>query len=76
MHATKQKRHVPILLWPFWAIFRLVLGIVGFTGKLVGVILGFVLMLVGVILTLTVIGGIVGIPMALIGLLITLISIF
>jgi hypothetical protein len=53
------KKHVPWILWPFWALWKLVVGIVAGTGRLVAVILGLVFLIVGVVLTVTIIGGIV-----------------
>jgi hypothetical protein len=64
-----KKKHVPWYLWPFWAIWKLVVGIVAATGRLVAVILGLVFLIVGVVLTVTVIGAIVGIPFIIFGLL-------
>ncbi len=64
-----KEQNIPLLLWPFWVVWRLVVGIVEATGRLVAIILGLVLMIVGVVLTLTVIGAIVGIPLAIFGLL-------
>jgi len=78
MTESKQSesKHVPILLWPFYAIWKLIEFIFNLTGRLIGVILGLVLMIVGIILTVTVIGAIVGIPFIIIGVLLTLRSIF
>jgi hypothetical protein len=63
------KKRVPWYLWPFWAIWKLVIGIVAGTGRLVAVILGLVFLIVGVVLTVTVVGAIVGIPFFIFGLL-------
>jgi len=63
------KKHVPWLLWPFWAIWKLVVGIVAATGRLVAVILGLVFLIVGAVLTATLVGAIVGIPLIVFGLL-------
>ncbi len=63
------RRHVPWYLWPFWAIWRLVIGIVAATGRLVAVVLGLVFLIVGVVLTVTIVGAIVGIPFIIFGLL-------
>lgn len=71
-----EPKHVPILLWPFYAIWKLIEFIVLFTGRLIGVVLGLVLMIVGIVLTITVVGAIVGIPLIIIGFLITLKAIF
>jgi hypothetical protein len=71
-----QERHVPLLLWPIWAIFRLVTIIVEMVGRLVGLILGAVFIVVGFILSLTIVGAIIGIPLALFGLMLMVRSLF
>jgi len=71
-----EKVKVPILLWPFWAIWRLVLTVFALTGRLVGAVLGLVLMIAGVVLTITVVGAIIGIPLIIFGFLLMLRSLF
>ncbi|NLF49805.1 MAG: hypothetical protein GX577_01585 [Leptolinea sp.] len=71
-----ESKHIPFLLWPFYAIWKLIEWIFLLTGRLIGVVLGLVLMIVGIVLTLTVVGAIVGIPFIIIGFLLTLKSIF
>jgi hypothetical protein len=66
---SEKEQPVSCLLWPFWAIWRLVVGIVEVTGRLVAILLGIVLMIVGVVLTATIVGAVVGIPLLLFGLL-------
>jgi hypothetical protein len=68
--------HVPFLLWPFYAIFRLIGFIIEMVGRLVGLILGMVLILAGVLLSLTVVGAIIGIPVALFGVMLMIRCIF
>ncbi len=68
---SEERQPVSCLVWPFWAIWRLVVGIVEATGRLVAILIGLVLMIVGVILTVTIIGAIVGIPLAIFGFLLT-----
>lgn len=68
--------HVPWFLYPFWLIWKLVVGIIAFTGRLVGAIVGLVLMIAGIVVSLTIVGMIVGIPMIIFGLLLMLRSIF
>lgn len=75
-HQPQEKRRIPWYLWPFWALWKLVSGIVEFTGRIVAVVLGLVLMIVGIILTVTVIGAVVGIPLVILGLLLTLRGLF
>jgi hypothetical protein len=72
----KARKNVPWYLWPFWAIWKLVVGIVAATGRLVAVILGLVFLIVGVVLTVTVVGAIVGIPFIVFGLLLTVRGLF
>lgn len=66
---ARDDKGVPCLLWPFWAVWRLVVGIVEVTGRLLAITLGVVLMIVGVILSATVIGAVIGIPLLMFGLL-------
>ncbi len=74
--TQETKKRVPWFLWPFWAVWKLVVGIVAATGRLVAVILGLVFLIVGVVLTVTVVGAIVGIPFIVFGLLLTLRGLF
>ncbi len=70
------RNNVPILLWPFWAIWRLITLIFELTGRFVAILIGIVLMVVGVIISLTVVGAIVGIPLALFGFLLVMRGLF
>jgi len=74
--TTAEKRQVPWYLWPFWALWKLVIGIVAATGRLVAVILGLVFLIVGVVLTVTIVGAIVGIPFIIFGLLLMVRGLF
>lgn len=74
--ARQNKKHVPWYLWPFWAIWKLVIGIVAATGRLVAVILGLVFLIVGGVLTATVVGAIVGIPLIIFSLLLIVRGLF
>ncbi len=76
VHNLHHRHHVPWLLWPFVALWRLIATIVGLTGRFVAMVLGLVFIIVGVIISLTVVGAIIGIPMAIIGLLLFLKGIF
>jgi len=71
-----EKKHVPWYLFPFWLIWKLVVGIIAFTGRIVGAVLGLVLMIVGVVASITVVGLIVGIPLIIFGFLLMIRSIF
>jgi len=67
---------VPILLWPFYAIWRLLSFVVELIGRLLCAILGIGLMIAGVTITLSIIGAPVGIPLASVGFLLLMRSIF
>jgi hypothetical protein len=73
---NETKRAVPWYLWPFWLIWKLVAGIIEFTGRLVGAILGLVLMIVGVVVSLTIVGIVIGAPLAVFGFLLVMRSLF
>ncbi len=69
-------KRIPWILWPFWALWKLIAGIVIATGRLVAFILGVVFLIVGLVLTITVVGAIVGIPFMIFGFLLTLRGLF
>ena len=73
---SSESRRVPILLWPFYALWRLVTGILALTGRLVAAVLGIVLVVAGGLLTATVVGAPVGIPLVVRGLLLFARSLF
>jgi hypothetical protein len=60
-------RDVPLLLWPFYALWRLLGFILEMTGRVLGIILGLVLIIVGIVVSLTVVGAVVGVPLAVLG---------
>ena len=73
---TTAERRVPVLLWPFYALWRLLTYILSATGRLVAAVIGVVLMIVGLLVAATVVGAPLGIPLALLGFLLLLRSIF
>jgi hypothetical protein len=67
---------VPILLWPFYAVWRLLTFILEMIGRLLCALLGIGLMAAGVAISLSIIGAPVGIPLASIGFLLLVRAIF
>ena len=67
---------VPILLWPFYAIWRFLTFILELIGRLLCAMLGIGLMVSGVAITLSIIGAPVGIPLASVGFLLLVRAIF
>jgi hypothetical protein len=70
------ERHVPILLWPFYALWRLLTLLVELIGRILCGVLGLGLMIAGVAITLSVVGAPVGIPLAAFGFLLLVRAIF
>ncbi|MGB8644566.1 MAG: hypothetical protein WCF84_04965 [Anaerolineae bacterium] len=70
------RTHVPVLLFPFWALWHFVTGILTVTGRLLAIVLGLVVMIVGLVLSFTLIGAIVGIPLAILGFMLVLRGLF
>ena len=75
MGASNENR-VPILLWPFYAIWRLLTLILKAVGRLLCALLGLGIMVGGGVITMSVIGAPVGIPLAVLGFLLLVRAIF
>lgn len=69
-------KHVPWILWPFYAVAQLITGILKLTGRLVAALIGFVLLVAGVALSITIIGAILGVPMIIFGFMLMVRAIF
>lgn len=76
MSKKNKQRQVPLLLWPFYAIWRLLAWIVGLTGRLIAILLGIILMIVGLIISLTIVALPIGVPLIIFGLLLILQGLF
>lgn len=69
-------RSVPWLLWPFYAIWKLLTLILNITGRIICAVLGLALMATGVAASLSIIGAVVGIPLIAFGFLMTVRALF
>ena len=69
-------KHVPILLWPFYAIWRFLTFVLNVIGRLLCAILGVGLMIAGVAVALSVVGAPLGIPLAALGFLLLVRALF
>jgi len=67
---------VPVLLWPFYAIWRLLAIVLSVVGRLICSILGLGIMIAGVAITMSVVGAPIGIPLASLGFLLLLRAVF
>ena len=70
------ERDVPILLWPFYAIWRLLTFVLELVGRLLCAAIGIALMAAGTAITITVLAAPVGIPIAAVGFLLLVRAIF
>ena len=76
MIAVMSDRDVPILLWPFYAIWRLLTFIVEMVGRLICALIGLALMAAGTAITITVLAAPIGIPIAAVGFLLLVRAVF
>ena len=75
MNDTTENR-VPWILWPFYAIWKLLTLILEILGRILCALLGIALMFAGVTVALSVIGAPLGIPLAAFGFLLTIRALF
>jgi len=73
---SDRDRDVPILLWPFYAIWRLLTFILEVVGRLLAAMIGLALMAAGTAITITVLAAPIGIPIAVVGFLLLVRAIF
>lgn len=69
-------RDVPILLWPFYAIWRLLTFVLKLVGRIVCALIGVAFMAAGVAITITVLAAPIGIPLAAFGFLLVIRALF
>ena len=75
MNESAENR-VPWILWPFYAIWKLLTFILEILGRILCALLGIALMATGVAISLSVIGAPLGIPLAAFGFLLTIRALF
>lgn len=76
MIAVMSDRDVPILLWPFYAIWRLLTFVIEMVGRLICALIGLALMAAGTAITITVLAAPIGIPIAAVGFLLLVRAVF
>ena len=75
MNESTESR-VPLLLWPFYAVWKLLTFILEVLGRILCALFGIGLMATGVAISLSVIGAPLGIPLAAFGFLLTIRALF
>lgn len=73
---SDDERNVPILLWPFYAIWRLVTLVLELVGRMLCAVLGLGIMAAGVAITISVVAAPIGIPLAIFGFLLIVRALF
>ena len=74
--SDNEEKQIPWLLWPFYAIWRVVSFIFELTGRIICVLIGLALMAAGVAITITVVAAPIGIPIAAFGFLLLVRALF
>jgi len=74
--SDSTQSNVPILLWPFYAIWRLLTFILNLIGRVISALLGIALMVGGVAIALSIVGAPIGIPLASLGFLLLIRALF
>jgi hypothetical protein len=69
-------KKVPWILWPFYAIWRLLTFILELTSRIIAAVIALALMAAGVSITLSVVGAPLGIPIAVFGFLLLVRALF
>jgi hypothetical protein len=75
MNDTTESR-IPWILWPFYAIWKVLTVILNITGRIICALLGMALMALGVAVAISVVGAPVGIPLAAFGFLLAVRALF
>jgi len=70
------EKQIPWLLWPFYAIWRVVTFVFELTGRIICALIGLALMAAGVAVTVTVVAAPIGIPIAAFGFLLLVRALF
>ncbi len=70
------RNSVPILLWPLYAIWRLLSFVLNLIGRVICALLGIAMMVSGVAIALSVVGAPAGIPLAALGFLLLIRALF
>lgn len=74
--TENEEKHLPWLLWPFYAIWRVVTFVFELTGRIICAVIGLGLMAAGVAITVTVVAAPIGIPIAAFGFLLLVRALF
>lgn len=74
--SENEEKRLPWLLWPVYAIWRVVTFVFELTGRIICAVIGLALMAAGVAITVTVVAAPIGIPIAAFGFLLLVRALF
>ena len=74
--SDQERNRVPLLLWPFYAIWRFATFILKLVGRILCAIIGLALMAAGVAITISVVAAPIGVPVAVLGFLLLIRALF
>jgi hypothetical protein len=74
--SENEEKRIPWLLWPFYAIYRVVTFVFELTGRIICALIGLALKAAGLAITVTVVAAPVGIPIAAFGFLLLVRALF
>ncbi len=72
----QETTRIPVLLWPFYALWRILTFVLVLTGRLACAMLGFVLMISGALIAMSIIGAPLGVPIFAFGFLLLIRALF
>ena len=67
---------VPWIMWPFYAIWKILTLILNITGRIICALIGIAMMVAGVAISMSIVGAIIGIPLASFGFLLAVRALF
>ncbi len=73
---SDDEKKFPWIVWPFYAIWRILTFILELTSRIIAAVIALALMAAGVSITLSVIGAPLGIPIAVFGFLLLVRALF
>jgi uncharacterized membrane protein YczE len=74
--SENEEKQIPWLLWPFYALWRVVTFILELTSRIICALIGLALMAAGVAITVTIVAAPIGIPIAAFGFLLLVRALF
>ena len=73
---SDDNKDIPVLLWPVYAIWRLLTLILEITGRIICAVLGLAMMAAGIAVTISIVAAPIGIPLVVFGFLLVVRALF